>query len=104
MQVKPLGVTQYQAIAALADYKQHRAVYDKRDWEIERIYRAISKGKIVIDAFAAIRSAGVDGEGLPRLAICEAHAHRCICSCSTDEVTFGIDDGTPGSRGMGRRD
>lgn len=79
MNVQPLGVTQEAAAAALATYKAHRSTYDKRDWEIERIYRQIAKGKTVISVHDAIRRAGVDELGRPRLAIMRADQSHCEC-------------------------
>lgn len=90
MNVAELAVTKEAALAALGEYKKHRDVYDRKDWEIERIYRAISKGKTVISVNDSIRNAGLDEKGRPRLAICQAHAHTCIYSPSWDSATFGI--------------
>lgn len=81
MNVQPMNttVTRAHAAGALKEYKQHRDVYDKRDWEIERIYRAISKGKTVISVKDAIRNGGLDERGLPRLAVMRADQPVCIC-------------------------
>lgn len=79
MNVQPLQIDQLAAATALREYKQHRDVYDKRDWEIERIYRAIARGKTVISAFDAIRRAGLDEAGRPRLALMRADQDVCIC-------------------------
>lgn len=79
MKVQNLGVSQESALVALREYKKHRAVYDKRDWEIERIYRQISKGKTVISVNDAIRRGGVDDKGRPRLAIMAADQTACEC-------------------------
>jgi hypothetical protein len=87
MKVESLA-TQTAAQAALVQYRGHRDVYDKRDWEIERIYRAISKGKLVISAFDAIRQTGLDTLGRPRLAIARADDTECYCSLDANSVTF----------------
>lgn len=79
MNVQPMNVDMAQAQVALREYKAHRNVYDKRDWEIERIYRAIARGKTVISAFDAIRAAGVDERGNPRLALMRADQEVCLC-------------------------
>lgn len=85
MNVEPLRVSMQAASAALLAYKQHRSVYDKRDWEIERIYRQIARGKTVISAFDAIRRAGIDEMGRPRLAIMRADQEVCFCErCHSD--------------------
>ena len=103
MNIAPISLmTEQDALVALREYKAHRDVYDKRDWEIERIYRAISKGKVVISVNDAIVKAGMDEKGRPRLAVCEAHGLACICTAKRDELVFGIDDGKRWSEGVGR--
>lgn len=79
MNVQPMTVQPVEALAALREYKSHRDKYDKRDWEIERIYRAISKGKTVISINDAIVKGGLDDQGRPRLAIMRADQPVCIC-------------------------
>lgn len=79
MNVQPFNVSKEVAYAALLEYKAHRGVYDKNDWEIERIYREIAKGNKVISAYSAIRNAGVDADGRPRLAIMAADQEQAIC-------------------------
>lgn len=79
MNVQPLLSDRAAASQALRQYKQHRETYDKRDWEIERIYRAISKGKTVISVRDAVIGAGVDDRGRPRLAVMRADQQVCIC-------------------------
>jgi hypothetical protein len=89
MNVAPMNVTQDAALEALKTYKAHRNVYDKRDWEIERIYRQIAKGHQVISVEDAIRKAGVDELGRPKLAIMRADQKEVICDTGyTDWVTF----------------
>ncbi len=85
MNVQPLGVTDQDAYSALREYKSHRSTYDKRDWEIERIYRQIAKGNTVISVHDAIRRGGVDELGRPRLAIMRADQTRVECSAFWDE-------------------
>lgn len=87
MNVQPMGMTQDAAYAALREYKQHRDVYDERDWEIERIYRQISKGKTVISVVDAIRKAGLDDFQRPRLAI--ARADSLTVNCRIDQMHGG---------------
>lgn len=90
MNVQAMGVTQEAAAEALLQYKSHRATYDKRDWEIERIYRQIAKGKTVISVNDAIVRGGIDELGRPRLAIMRADQEFCECSAwQRDRVIFG---------------
>jgi hypothetical protein len=79
MNVQQIEFSKEQAHAALLQYKEHRGNYDKADWEIERIYRAIARGKIVISASQAIIAAGLDEQGRPRLAIARADAGAVEC-------------------------
>lgn len=88
MQVSQLNVTQDAAIAALKQYKEHRGTYDARDWQIERIYRAIAKGKKVISVADSIRNAGFNVQGQPLLAVCRADSEMCRCDVGRDEVVF----------------
>lgn len=81
-------VSQDQARAAMLEYKGHRDKYDKRDWEIERIYRHIALGKKVISVADAIRLAGFDAQNRPLLAIARADDLLCRCKVDTDRVTF----------------
>ncbi len=98
MNVPSMGVSKEHAQAALKEYKQHRNVYDRRDWEIERIYRQIANGKRVISAFGAIQQAGVDERKRPRLAIARADCLRVRCWTWSDHLDF--DD--PTKRMVGR--
>ena len=79
MNVQPLAVTQEAALVALVEYKAHRATHDKRDWEIERVYRQIAKGKTIISVNDAIRRGGVDELGRPKLAIMRADQEVAMC-------------------------
>ncbi len=89
MNVQPMNVKPEVAAEALRQYKAHRGVYDKRDWEIERIYQQIAKGKKVISVFDAIRSGGVDELGRPRLAIMRADQPFVRCRAwSSQNVIF----------------
>ena len=95
MNVQPLAVDQAAALAALREYKAHRDVYDERDWEIERIYRAIAKGKTVISVNDAIRRGGIDERGRPRLAIMRADQGIVQCDpWDSDKVTFSNEHGS----------
>lgn len=89
MNVQSLGVTQEQAQAALLQYKAHRNTYDTRDWEIERIYRNIARGRTVISVHDAIRAGGIDQLGRPRLAIMRADQEIVRCTAwFGSSVTF----------------
>jgi hypothetical protein len=76
------------AAVAVRAYKEHRATYDARDWEIERIYRAIAKGQTVISVNDAIRCAGLDDKCRPKLPVCRADALQVRCVFSSGTTRF----------------
>ncbi len=88
MNYSQMSVSKEAATEALLNYKRHRASYDQRDWEIERIYRAISKGQTVISVDQSIRTAGFDERNRPKLAIARADDPECFCQISTGEAVF----------------
>jgi|SRR6185437_6804776 len=95
MNVQHIQFSPEDAAAALREYKQHRGSYDKADWEIERIYREISRGKTVMSALQAIRDGGLDELGRPRLAIMRADQDVCICELwSSDQITLRNEQGS----------
>jgi len=97
MKAQPLSVTPEAARAALLEYKQHRNKYDARDWEIEKLYRRIAKGQVVISAFDAIRQAGIDELGRPRLALMRADQERATCwAYDAQQVRFVSERGRRG--------
>jgi len=53
-------------------YQTHRAYQSPADAEIAAIYKRIAQGKTVIRALQSIRAAGLNAEGLPKLAIARA--------------------------------
>ena len=59
-------------------YQTHKHYQSPIDAEIEKVYKAIAKGKVVIKALDSIRAAGTDLEGLPKLAIARADQTKCF--------------------------
>lgn len=88
MEANPFNVTQEQAREALNKYREHRNSYDARDWEIERIYRAIARGKTIISVQDAIRKAGLDQQGRPNLAIVRADCQAVRADGRGDALIF----------------
>ncbi|HEY1865921.1 MAG TPA: hypothetical protein VGG55_02530 [Candidatus Acidoferrales bacterium] len=88
MDVRHFEIDRAAAASALAQYKEHRSTHDSRDWEIERIYRAISKGQVVINAKDAIGASGLTSDGFPRIAIGQAHKDFVFCSVWEGRVEF----------------
>lgn len=82
MQVTTLEVDRVEARTLWQKYQTHRH-YQKPnpvDAEIERIYKMIAKGGVVIRALESIVKAGVGEDGLPKLAIARADAAKTYLS------------------------
>lgn len=88
MDVQKLNVDQDKAQELWRRYQTHRAYQTPADAEIEAIYKRIAKGATVIRALESIRVAGLNAEGLPKLAICRAHVSQCWLHLSTHTATF----------------
>lgn len=69
MDVVKLDVSRDQARKLYAEYKAHRHYSTPVDDEIRKTYREIAKGGVVIQALESIKRAGLNEDGLPRLAI-----------------------------------
>lgn len=65
-------------------YKEHQAYSSPIDWEIQRTYQLLSKGKLVIRAIESIVKAGVDEKGLPKLALASTTAKACHLTRNAD--------------------
>lgn len=76
--VEPLKVDREVALKEWKRYQSHKHNLGPLDAEISRVYEAISKGKLVIDALAAIQRAGLGEDKLPRLAIARADCKQCF--------------------------
>lgn len=73
MNVETIKMNQSKAHQQFLDYRELvRARHSHEDEAIMRGYRALSQGKTLIDASAAIAKAGVDKRFLPKLAISRA--------------------------------
>jgi len=75
MDVPTISIPKEQALAAYKQYRQ--AVRDnpnnKEDRAIMLGYRALAKGRAIINIVDALRAAGLDEQGRPKLAIGMAH-------------------------------
>lgn len=91
MKVEELKVDRDRARELWRKYQTHRAYQAPHDEEIARIYKRIAQGKTIIRALESIRSAGVDQEGLPRLAIARADQSFCYLHKNGDTATFSND-------------
>lgn len=81
MEVAQLKISKDDAAVVLRKYKEHKVHQTPVDWEIQRLARLIAMGEVVIRGKESILRAGVNDEGLPKLAMARAdnsHAHlRC---------------------------
>ncbi len=77
MNVERVTLDRAEAARLFRKYKEHRAYSAPVDWEIQRTYQLLAAGKVVIRALESITRAGLDGTGLPKLAIARATAKQC---------------------------
>lgn len=69
MDVTKIGIDREQAKELYQAYKAHQQYGDELDREIQRTYRLISQGRVIIQALESIKHAGLNEQGLPNLAI-----------------------------------
>lgn len=62
------------------EYKKHKHYSEPVDREIQRAYQLIAQGRTVIRALQSIVDAGLNEDGLPKLAISWAMATACECT------------------------
>ena len=74
MNVETLNVPTDVAHRMWKKYQLHKHNQSKVDADIERIYKAIAAGKLIVNALASIVKAGLSKEMLPKLAIARADA------------------------------
>lgn len=84
METTHVVVNRDEAEALYRKYKEHKAYSSPIDWEIQRTYQLLAKGKTVIKALDSIAKAGVDEKHLPKLAIASATAKACYLERSTN--------------------
>lgn len=88
MKVEELKIDRDKARELWQKYQSHRAHQTPADADIAAIYKRLARGQTVIRALASIVAAGVNAEGLPRLAIARADTQRCYLHHSTNEARF----------------
>jgi hypothetical protein len=66
------------------DYRKHQHYSKPIDQDVMRTYQAIAQGKVVIRALDSIATAGLDEDGLPKLAIARADQAWCWCQGEQD--------------------
>lgn len=94
-----------EARRAFRDYRRSmRRWGDPEDEQIARGYRALARGQQLISLRAAMRTAGLDERGLPRIAVLRADARSCFTEGVRHDgsVIFRMDRVSP-DRNEGRR-
>jgi hypothetical protein len=80
MLVEKITVSRAEAETLYRKYKEHAAYSEPIDWEVQRTYDLLRKGKVVIRALESIKQAGLNREFLPKLALAPATAKECNLS------------------------
>lgn len=89
MDVTKLAVSAAEADRLYREYRDHRHSATQIDDEIRRVYREISRGKVVIRALESIRAAGLGDDALPKLALVRAdEPHVSLRTKSNGEATM----------------
>jgi hypothetical protein len=90
MPVVEVPVTREAARTLMKSYREHRSAQTPEDRAIERAYREIASGRVLIRALESIKAAGLDEQGRPKLAIVRADHKRVALSISqSTEWRFG---------------
>jgi hypothetical protein len=77
METTHITVARAEAEQLYRKYKEHANYSTPIDWEVQRTYQLLSKGKTIIKALESIAKAGTNEMGLPKLAIATAVAKAC---------------------------
>lgn len=77
MHTEKITVSRSEAEQLFRKYKTHAAWSEPIDWEVQRTYDLLRKGKVIIKALESIKQAGLDRAFLPKLALCSATAKKC---------------------------
>lgn len=88
MKVEQLRVDPDKARELWHKYQSHRVHQTPADAEISAIYKRLAQGKTVIRALESIRLAGLNSDGLPKLAIARADMKICYVHADNNEATF----------------
>jgi len=93
MNVQTITMPRKEAYEAFREYREaFRRDGQVRDAALMRGYKALAKGKQVIDLAEAMKTAGLDAQGRPLLAVCRADAQRChIEAWDTGGLRFWMD-------------
>lgn len=84
MHTERIVVSRKKALELYRAYKTHQHYQAPIDHAIQRTYQLIAQGRVVIKALESIRLSGINEQGLPRLAICNALAPKCFLRINQD--------------------
>lgn len=65
-------------------YKSHIHYSKPEDYSIQRAYKLIAEGRVVVQAVAAVAAAGLKPDGFPHLALCRADVKECRVAINSD--------------------
>ena len=77
MHTEKITISRAEAETLFRQYKTHAAWSEPIDWEVQRTYDLLRKGKVIIKALESIKQAGLNREFLPKLALAVATAKKC---------------------------
>ncbi len=100
MDIGLVVMPKHQARKAFVEYREAvRERHSAEDEAIMRCYRALSQGKQVVNIQDAMRQAGEDSQGLPRLAVMRADQERAFLDRFDDgRLHFKPESGSWGSQ------
>lgn len=84
MQTVNIDIDRDQARQLYRDYKKHRHYSTPMDQEVMRAYHLIAQGRLIIKAMESVRAAGLNEDGLPKLALARADAPACRLALRSD--------------------
>jgi hypothetical protein len=79
MQTEQLVMGRAEARDLYRKYKEHKHYSTPIDREVQRAYQLLAQGRLVIKALESIKLAGLNAQGLPKLAIAPADAKQVEC-------------------------
>lgn len=99
MNVPTMQMDKHDASAHVQEYADviNRGRALPGDAELLDGYRAMERGKVVIDLIECFTATGVGSDHLPRLAVCRADAKVCYLRVSSRVAKFGADVPHPAS-------
>lgn len=77
MQTETIALDKDRAAELFREYREHQHYATPIDREIQKAYRLISQGRVVIRALESIHAAGLGEDKLPKLAISRATDQQC---------------------------